>query len=192
LATDNKDFKVKNGLIVEGATASVNGNNVITEASSIDDLSDVSVSGASNGQALVYSSGVWGPATVGGGVETGATTHITGPTAPSSPESGDIWFNTSNGLTSVYYTDADTSQWIQIAEGGLPGPTGPTGPDGNYTVSDTAPVSPEEGDAWFNSTEARLYVYYDSYWIEASANLTGATGPTGPGVSIGLVLALSG
>jgi len=32
MATVNKDFKVKNGLIVEGSTATVNGKNVLTEA----------------------------------------------------------------------------------------------------------------------------------------------------------------
>jgi len=34
MATVNKDFRVKNGLVVEGTTATVNGSNVLTEASS--------------------------------------------------------------------------------------------------------------------------------------------------------------
>jgi hypothetical protein len=38
-------------------------------------------------------------------------------------------------------------------------------------VSDTAPVSPEEGDLWFNSLEATTYIYYDGYWID----IAGAT-----------------
>ena len=33
MATVNKDFRVKNGLVVEGSTATVNGSNVLTEAS---------------------------------------------------------------------------------------------------------------------------------------------------------------
>ncbi|CAB4157786.1 hypothetical protein UFOVP694_48 [uncultured Caudovirales phage] len=33
MATTNKDFRVKNGLIVEGTTATVNGSNVVTESS---------------------------------------------------------------------------------------------------------------------------------------------------------------
>lgn len=53
MATANRDFKIKNGLIVQGATATVNGNNVITEASSISDISDVDTSGATDLQALV-------------------------------------------------------------------------------------------------------------------------------------------
>jgi hypothetical protein len=35
MATSNKDFKVKNGLIVEGTTATVNGFDVLTTASEI-------------------------------------------------------------------------------------------------------------------------------------------------------------
>jgi hypothetical protein len=35
LATNNKDFRVKNGLIVEGTTATVNGFDVLTTASEI-------------------------------------------------------------------------------------------------------------------------------------------------------------
>lgn len=33
MATVNKDFRIKNGLVVEGSTATVNGSNVVTEAS---------------------------------------------------------------------------------------------------------------------------------------------------------------
>ncbi len=34
MATINKDFKIKNGLVVEGSTATVNGNNILTETAS--------------------------------------------------------------------------------------------------------------------------------------------------------------
>jgi hypothetical protein len=40
MATVDKNFKVKHGLIVEGTTATVNGNNVITTGSSTDDLQE--------------------------------------------------------------------------------------------------------------------------------------------------------
>lgn len=58
------------------------------------------------------------------------------------------------------------------------GPTGPTGPD-RLQVSDTAPVSPNEGDLWFNSNQGRLFSYYDLAWIEISGAI-GPTGATGP------------
>ena len=54
LATSNKDFKIKNGLIVEGDSATVNGNDVLTSASSIDDLDDVNAATPNDGDALVY------------------------------------------------------------------------------------------------------------------------------------------
>ena len=66
---------------------------------------------------------------------------------------------------------------------------------GDFDVSATTPpASPQEGDAWYDSASGNLYVYYDSYWVEAaSANdgptgNTGATGPTGPqGTSINVI-----
>jgi len=46
-------------------------------------------------------------------------------------------------------------------------------------VSDTAPSSPTAGALWFNSSQGRLFSYYDSSWVEISGAV-GATGPTGP------------
>jgi microcystin-dependent protein len=34
-------------------------------------------------------------------------------TAPSNPLSGDSWFDSTTGYVFVYYTDADSSQWVQ-------------------------------------------------------------------------------
>lgn len=44
------------------------------------------------------------------------------------------------------------------------------------SVSDTAPSNPETGDEWFNSATGRLYTYYDSYWIEIGASVSGPSG----------------
>ena len=62
----------------------------------------------------------------------------------------------------------------------LSGLKGIQGADGVYEVSATAPSSPVEGDTWFDSVNGKFYVYYDSYWVEISANKAGPTGPTGP------------
>ena len=40
----------------------------------------------------------------------------------------------------------------------------------SLTVSDVAPASPSEGDLWFNSSNARTYVYYDSSWVEVGGS----------------------
>lgn len=40
MATVNKNFRVKNGLVVEGTTATVNGNNILTDANTTDDITE--------------------------------------------------------------------------------------------------------------------------------------------------------
>lgn len=62
---------------------------------------------------------------------------------------------------------------------GIAGPTGPAGAQGEagrFFISETAPASPTEGDAWFRSSSAQLYIYYDSYWIETSTSYAGTAG----------------
>lgn len=44
------------------------------------------------------------------------------------------------------------------------------------TVSETPPLSPEEGDAWFRSSTGQFFVYYDSYWVEIGAGPQGEPG----------------
>jgi hypothetical protein len=61
----------------------------------------------------------------------------------------------------------------------LVGPTGATGDSGRYEISATEPENAVEGDAWFDSTNARFYIYYDGYWVEQTSNLIGPTGPAG-------------
>ena len=41
-----------------------------------------------------------------------------------------------------------------------------SGSGASLTVSDTAPLAPNEGDLWFDSTTAKTYVYFDSSWVE--------------------------
>jgi len=44
MATSNKDFVVKNGLVVKGSSATVNGNEVLTTASDLSSLVDAPIS----------------------------------------------------------------------------------------------------------------------------------------------------
>ena len=95
--------------------------------------------------------------------------------------------------------DAVALEWNNV--GNIQGPTGATGASitgptgstgatgsqgelGNFAlVADTPPLSPDNGDAWFNTSNGKTYVYYDSYWIETGAapvGPTGAVGATGP------------
>ena len=49
-------------------------------------------------------------------------------TAPSTPNNGDMWFDTESGTIKVYYNDGDTSQWVTAA--GVQGAVGFTGSRG--------------------------------------------------------------
>jgi microcystin-dependent protein len=65
-----------------------------------------------------------------------------------------------------------------------------SGGGSSVTVSDNPPSSPVQGNIWFESDTGRVFVYYDSFWIEvgASASSTpvgtvtsfaGSTAPSG-------------
>jgi hypothetical protein len=41
------------------------------------------------------------------------TRFFVGSTAPTSPMNGDAWFDTTEGTTYVYYSDEDSSQWVE-------------------------------------------------------------------------------
>lgn len=96
MATFDKDFRVKNGIVVEGSTATVNGNNVLTTASSLDSLNDVTIASNTPGEFLVWNGSAWINQTVSeaglvSGVGTAKISYQT--TAPSSPTTGDIWID---------------------------------------------------------------------------------------------------
>jgi hypothetical protein len=57
-------------------------------------------------------------------------------TPPSSPESGDLWWNSHEGKLKVWYVDVDSSQWVDASTGAI-GDTGYTGSQGiiGYTGS---------------------------------------------------------
>jgi hypothetical protein len=58
----------------------------------------------------IYSSakGAWEAKPLTAGVATPS------PTAPLAPKQGDLWYNTEDGNTYVWYTDVDGSQWVQL------------------------------------------------------------------------------
>ena len=74
MATTNKDFRIKNGLVVEGATSTVNGSQVLTTASSVDSLSDVIITTPATSQVLSYNGTNWVNSSIDGG-GSGTTTN---------------------------------------------------------------------------------------------------------------------
>jgi hypothetical protein len=108
-------------LVYDTATTSWLPGSVAIDA--LGDINDVEVEGVEDGQALIYntSSNSWIPGEAGGKFEVSEA-------APEDPEPGDVWFNSLNGKTYLYYQDEDSSQWVEIS--GAPGPEGPQGPAG--------------------------------------------------------------
>ena len=106
------------------------------------------------GAAPIGATGPTGPQGSGPTGATGAASNVTGPTGATGPAGPET-----------------------------PGVPGPVGPNGKYIAADVYPGTPQSGDAWINTTNMRTYVYYDSYWVEVSANNAGPTGPTGPSVT---------
>lgn len=52
--------------------------------------------------------------------EESAAVVITSPTKPTTANNGDLWYNTSTGITYVYFSDGTSSQWVEIVTSGLP------------------------------------------------------------------------
>ena len=76
-----------------------------------------------NGVTYAYNStkGVWKDTAVG----VFPATVTSSDTAPSNPNTGDLWYRTDDSTLYVYYNDGSSSQWV-----GVSGPTGPAGPAG--------------------------------------------------------------
>lgn len=70
----------------------------------------------------------WG--NIGGGAAIGDT-------PPANPGAGDLWWNSADGRMYVYYTDANSSQWVDLSAGGAGQYLPLTGGDvtGNVTVT---------------------------------------------------------
>lgn len=70
---------------------------------------------------------------------------------------------------------------------GIAGATGPTGPQGavgaagKFTASSAEPsnLTSAEGDAWFNTSNAKTYVFFNGAYIEVASGNVGPTGPQG-------------
>lgn len=97
-----------------------------------------------------------------------------GTSLPSAGAAGDLFFKSDE--SKIYVHDGTT--WV-IAQGS-------GGSGGGVIVSDTAPSDPDEGTYWFDSTTAKSYIYYDSFWVEVGDNSGGyivsETAPANPTV----------
>lgn len=89
----------------------------------------------------------------------GGNSHVTvSDTAPSTPASGDLWYNSNTGRTYIYYNNA----WVD------------SNPQGDFRVKigSTSPRRPVAGDLWYNTLVQQTYIYVDGDWV--STNTPGA------------------
>ena len=166
MTTSNKNFKVKNGLEVLGTSATVDGNEVLTVASSIDALANVDTTGVADGDAIVFNSAT--STFIASAISGGANFAISD-TAPLNPNEGDVWYNSANGGLFIRIVDVDSAQWVQI---GMTGPQGPAGPTGATGATGPAGADGATGPAGADGADGA----------------TGATGPQGdpgPGLAAG-------
>ena len=103
-----------------------------------------------------------------------------GITAPSTPAAGQLWWDSSEFTPYIYYTDTDSSQWVEFS----PGAGG--GGGSAIEVGTTAPSTPAAGQLWWDSSDFTPYIYYTdstgSQWVEFSP---GDTGSGGAAVEVG-------
>ena len=107
-------------------------------------------------------SAIVGPTSGGGGGGGGASVSVT-ETPPGSPSNGDLWFDSSNLKTYVYYNDGSSAQWVL---------TNPAASNTVTTINDltdvssTSPTSGQtlsyNGTAWAPSNATDLTAYATS------------------------------
>ena len=101
------------------------------------------------------------------------TRHSVSDTAPSGASSGDLWFNSANLKTYVYYDDGSSAQWVAT------NPLGADGADGAAGSSVTAyanlvafpSLGNTEGDFAFAQDTKALYVWDGTEWDRISSGI---------------------
>ena len=121
----------------------------------------------------------WG--SIGGGVEVS-------PTPPTPAAQGDLWYDPNDGRLYVYYTDANSSQWVDAS----PDNATEGGGGASVEVGDNPPGGATEGDLWYNTGSTgggRLYVFYQdvdsSQWVDTNPSLETGGGGGGASVTVG-------
>ncbi len=151
-----------------------------------------------DGTEWAIANGILGPTGPTGSV--GADGKFTpSDTAPTSPQLGDVWFNTTSGRAYVYYD----LFWVEL----LPNTSGPTGPTGSAgltgptgpqalninllgsvaTVGDLPAAGNTLKDAYFIEATSEVYIWSGNGWFNGGTVVgpTGAVGSTGTTGAVG-------
>lgn len=156
MTTQNIDFKVKNGLHLNGQLG-------------------VTVAGNPNygtaGQALVSAGPGLPP------VWATPSSVIVSDTAPLSPNNSDLWWNSATGVLKIYYDDGTSAQWVDAVtttQGytGSVGTTGAVGFTGSQGIQGDIGYTGSRGDVGYTGSQGAM-------------GFTGSTGGQGDPGSIG-------
>ena len=128
---------------------------------SIGDLNNVSSATPGVGQALVWGGSQWEPQDQSGGSGGGV-----GGGTGLSVGADDSTLRFIAGGESIKFIGGTNISTSSDAEGNIT-----INNDGtSLTIGENAPSGPNEGELWWESDTGRLYVYYDSYWVQADGN----------------------
>ena len=88
---------------------------LLDEGSSINELADVATGTTTTNDVLTWNGSVWAAAAPTGGGGGGANVTISDTIPAGSPSAGDLWWESDTGRLKVYYTDVDSSQWVDTS-----------------------------------------------------------------------------
>ena len=158
-------------------------------------------------QGFTYNSAKSKWSKVGG---SGGSSVTVSDSAPSSPNDGDMWYNSLDLNLYVYYNDGSSNQWVQsapqqVGADGADGATGPQGPAGSDGTSGGAGVATiytnmaaliaatgmSSGDQALVTANNNLYIYNGSGWYKI-ATVNNQSPSTITGVDGTYALAIDG
>ena len=131
----------------------------------------------------VYYGGDWIPILAPGGSGYLGVPVVCAPEPPKFAKEGWLWWHSQQGNLYVYYVDQsppvdDTSpdgQWVKVV-------TGAGGDKGQFTATsinaEIAPLDPEDGQLWFNTSNQTLYIWDapSNTWYPAAHGTNISTG----------------
>ena len=162
--------------------------------STLNDVGDVTITSASNGQFIKWNGSAWVNDAIDLGTDTtgnymsgiSAGTGISVSHTPGEGSSATVSLNaTLDDLSNVSVAAPSSGQFLKWnGTAWVPDTVA-----GGATISTTPPSSPTAGQIWFESDTLKTYVYYDSFWVEiisgsspASLSDIGNVDTTGLGV----------
>ena len=86
---------------------------------------------------------------------------------PSNPQPGDIWYDTNDGGTFIYYEDADSSQWVQII-----GQAGADAVLGDYSINELNDVDTASSGHIPSDGQALVWDSGMSHWMPGNSGVT--------------------